>query len=210
MVRAWEGKLRGEGWTLDSLEPLDILNRRHGEGMLFALLSAEGRDPEGKALLPYVLLRGAACVIVPRVRNAASGETKFLMILQRRVGSGDLSLEFPAGMVDGADEPRATAARELEEETGLHVESSRLIPLWDKGLYSSPGLSDESIHFYAVDFDLEDAAYRALEGGSAGHADEGEHITTTLKTFAEASAAITSLQPLLGFFLHRLRFGETA
>jgi 8-oxo-dGTP pyrophosphatase MutT (NUDIX family) len=209
MVRAWEHRLGAQGWKLDSLEPLDILNRRHGEGMLFALLNAEGRDPEGKPLLPYVLLRGAACVVVPVVKNRETGEKKFLMILQRRVGSGDLSLEFPAGMVDGDQDPVGTALRELEEETGLRAEASALVPLWDKGLYSSPGLSDESVHFYGVDLELDAAAYRALEGGAAGHADEGEHITTTLKTFAEASAAITSLQPLLGFFLHRLRFGET-
>jgi ADP-sugar diphosphatase len=208
MVRAWEHRLDTQGWKLDSLEPLDILNRRHGEGMLFALLNAEGRDPEGKPLLPYVLLRGAACVVVPVVKNRASGEKKFLMILQRRVGSGDLSLEFPAGMVDGDGDPAGTALRELEEETGLRVDAASLIPLWDKGLYSSPGLSDESIHFYAVEVELDAAAYHALEGGAAGHADEGEHITTTLKTFAEASAAITSLQPLLGFFLHRRRFGD--
>jgi 8-oxo-dGTP pyrophosphatase MutT (NUDIX family) len=208
MVRAWEGKLRGEGWALDSLEPRDILNRRHGGGMLFALLNAEGRDPEGKPLLPYVLLRGAACVVVPVVKNRDTGEKKFLMILQRRVGSGDLSLEFPAGMVDGDGDPAGTALRELEEETGLRAEPGSLAPLWDKPLYSSPGLSDESIHFYAVDLELGDAECRALEGGAAGHADEGEHITTTLKTFAEAAGAITSLQPLLGFFLHRRRFGE--
>lgn len=210
MVRAWENRLGAQGWKLDSLEPLDLLNRRHGEGMLFALLNAEGRDPEGKPLLPYVLLRGAACVVVPVVRNRETGEKKFLMILQRRVGSGDLSLEFPAGMVDGDDDPAGTALRELAEETGLRADPASLVPLWDKELYSSPGLSDESIHFFAADLELDAAAYRALEGGSAGHADEGEHITTTLKTFAEASAGITSLQPLLGFFLHRRRFGDLA
>lgn len=208
-VRAWEGKLRREGWTLDSLEPLNLLKRRHGEGMIFALLNAEGRDPEGKPLLPYVLLRGAACVIVPTVRNTETGETKFLMIRQRRVGSADLSLEFPAGMVDGEDEPQATALRELEEETGLRFDSA-LTPLWDRPLYSSPGLSDEHIHFYAAHAALDDAAFCALEGGAAGHAGEGEHITTTLKTFAEASGEMTSLLPLLGFFLYRLKFGEGA
>jgi 8-oxo-dGTP pyrophosphatase MutT (NUDIX family) len=201
--------MREAAWELDSVEPRDLLPKRNGD-LLFAMLQIAGRDPDGKAALPYVLIRGAASVIVPVARNLDTGESRFVMIRQQRIGSGDFSLEFPAGMVDGDEDSAVAAARELEEETGLRMESASLVRLWDTPLYSSPGLSDESILFYAATFDLDDAAYRALEGGSAGHAQEGEHITTTLKTFAEASAESTSVLPLLGFFLHRLRFGEVA
>lgn len=213
MLREWEGALRGEKWSLDSLQPLNVLKRRDGSA-LFALLEAQGTDPEGKPMLPYVLLRGDAVVVVPVCRNRATGERRFLMVRQRRIGSGLMSLEFPAGMIDlsgdAPSDPAATAARELEEETGLRVDASALVSLWDKSLHSAPGLSDEAIRFYAAEIDLDDAAYRALEGGIAGHADEGEHITTTLKTYAEAAGEISSLQPLLGFFVHRLRFGDLA
>jgi hypothetical protein len=85
-----------------------------------------------------------------------------------------------------------------------------LIPLWNDPLYSSPGLSDESIYFYAVDIEVDEARWKALEGGKAGHEAEGEFITTTLKTFAEAAAELTSIQPLMGLHLHRQRFGEIA
>jgi 8-oxo-dGTP pyrophosphatase MutT (NUDIX family) len=178
---------------------------------LFALLEARGTDPEGKPLLPYVLLRGHASVVIPVCRNRATGERRFLMVRQRRIGNGAMSLEFPAGMVDGdPPDPVATAARELEEETGLCVEPSALTPLWDRGLCSAPGLSDEAVHFYAVEIDLDDTAFRALEGGAAGHAHEGEHITTTLLTYAEAAPEITSMHPLLGFFLYHRKFGTLA
>jgi ADP-sugar diphosphatase len=213
LVRSWENSLRAQGWRRDSLSPLNILRRRHGppdSPPLFALLQAEGKDPEGKAMLPYVLLRGSASVVVPVCINRATGERRFLMVRQRRVGDGRSSLEFPAGMVDAGGDPLETAARELEEETGMRVEASALVSLWDKGLASSPGLSDEAVHFFAVEIPLDDAAYRALEGGASGHADEGEHITTTLKTYAEAAGAITSLQPLLGFFLYHRFYGEGA
>jgi 8-oxo-dGTP pyrophosphatase MutT (NUDIX family) len=208
VVRAWEDALGAEKWSVDSLSPLNILARRDGSP-LFAVMEARGTDPEGKPLLPYVLLRGDASVVVPVCRNRATGMRRFLMVNQRRIGNGAMSLEFPAGMVETAD-PIVAAARELEEETGLRVEPPALIPLWDRGLCSAPGLSDEAVHFYAAHIDLDDAAFRALEGADAGHAHEGEHITTTLTTFAEAAPRVTAMHPLLGFLLYHRRFGEVA
>ena len=82
------------------------------------------------------------------------------------------------------------------------------MPLWNRALHSSPGLSDESIYFYSVEIDLEAGAWSALEGGEAGHEHEGEYITTTLKTFSEASAELTSIQPLMGFLLYHRMHGE--
>ena len=71
-VKAWEQNLRGAGCSLDSLSPLNLLNKGDGD-LLFALLEAKGRDPEGRPLLPYVLLRGPACVVVPACRNRSTG-----------------------------------------------------------------------------------------------------------------------------------------
>ena len=207
-VKAWEQNLRDAGCSLESLTALNILNKRDGD-LLFALVKAHGKDPEGKPLLPYALLRGSACVVVPVCHNLDTWEKRFLMIRQRRIGHGGLSLEFPAGMVDGdASDPVETAVRELEEETGLKVESSQMKSLWIRDLFSSPGLSDESVYFYCVEIDLKEDAWKALEGGTAGHAHEGEYITTTLKTFAEALNELTSIQPLMGFLLYHRKHGE--
>ena len=210
-VKAWEQSLRDAGCSLESLKPLNILNKPHGNNdkLLFALVEAKGSDAEGNPLLPYALLRGPACVVIPVCRHLGTGERRFLMIRQRRIGHGHLSLEFPAGMLDGdLHNPMETAVRELEEETGLRIEASALKPLWNRSLYSSPGLSDESIYFYTVAIDLDAETWNALEGGESGHAHEGEYITTTLKTFAEASMELTSTQPLMGFLLYHQMHGE--
>ncbi len=207
MVRLWEDSLRSQGWRLDSVEALNVLPRFDGNA-LFALLRARGLDPEGRPMLPYVLVRGEAAVVVPECVNRDTGERRLLMVRQRRVGDGSLSLEFPAGMVENGGDPAEAAWRELREETGLDAETlrdARLERLWHRGLSSSPGLTDESVHFFYVGLDLDDARFRALEGGAAGKPDEHEHITTTLRAPAEAFPEVGSMLALIGLFLYQNR-----
>jgi 8-oxo-dGTP pyrophosphatase MutT (NUDIX family) len=209
MIRLWENALASRDWTIESLKPLNLLARLNGDP-LFALLEARGTDPEGRPMLPYVLVRGAAAVVVPECVNRATGERKFLMVLQRRVGDGTMSLEFPAGMVEQGGDPLDTARRELHEETGLPeslLEAFPLEPLWSTGLTSSPGLSDEVVYFYGTTLTLEDDVFRRLDGGEAGHVEEGEHIVTTLRTPAEAAAGQGSVLALLGLLLFQRRTG---
>lgn len=53
-------------------------------------------------------------------------------------------LELPAGKVDSGEDPKLSAGRELEEETGYHAEALELVCKF----YSSPGFCNELLHFY--------------------------------------------------------------
>lgn len=57
----------------------------------------------------------------------AGKESSFLMVRQFRHGSRNLTLEFPAGVVEPAEEPSAAAARELAEETGYLADRLTLL-----------------------------------------------------------------------------------
>jgi 8-oxo-dGTP pyrophosphatase MutT (NUDIX family) len=212
MIRAWEGALASRRWNVESLRPLNVLPRLNGEP-LFALLEVRGSDPEARPILPYVLVRGEAALVVPACANRATGERKLLMVRQWRVGDGTKSLEFPAGMVENGSSPLDTARRELQEETGLSEDVLAgvvLEPLWDKALTTTPGLSDEAVHFYTVTLTLDDEVFRALDGGAAGHEAEGEHIVTVLKTPAEAAAEQGSVLTLLALLLWQRRAAAAA
>jgi 8-oxo-dGTP pyrophosphatase MutT (NUDIX family) len=43
---------------------------------------------------------------------------QFLMVKQFRFGSSELSLEFPAGVIEPNEDPQKASLRELQEETG--------------------------------------------------------------------------------------------
>lgn len=56
-------------------------------------------------------------------------------------------LELPAGKVDQGEDPKVSAGRELEEETGFRAGKLDLVC----SFYSSPGFCDELINFYFTD-----------------------------------------------------------
>ncbi len=200
-ILAWLKLVADAGSAIASLEPVALLRKKNGE-LLFALLDVSGHSADGRALPRYLFIRGDACLIVPLIRNRDTGEEKFLMVRQYRIGNGALSLEFPAGMLDNAvGEPRKVALRELAEETGQSVTDAELFPLRGKKLFSSAGASDEGIYYFGCIREVGDAAWQTLCDGVHGSAEENEIISLCLRTRAEAEAEATSLQVFLGFHL---------
>jgi 8-oxo-dGTP pyrophosphatase MutT (NUDIX family) len=98
------------------------------------------------------------CNVVPITR---AGDV--VLVRQFRFGSGSVSLELPGGVVDGGEDAAATAARELEEETGYRA--ARILPL---GTYSpNPAHFTNRVHaFVALD----------CEPVHDGHPDSGEDL----------------------------------
>lgn len=199
--RAWKRSVEANGCVVRQVDLVADLPKQDGS-LLFALLKVRVEDPSGRPLPAYALLRGHAVVVVTEVANRGTGERKFLMLRQRRIGNGAETLEFPAGMVDeDVDDPAAVAMRELLEETGLEVRRDQLIRLCERPLYTSSGLDDEAIHYYGCSLDLPPEQYHALEGGTRGKAEEGEFIRLELWDHDRALPHVDSVQVRLGFSL---------
>ncbi len=69
---------------------------------------------------------------------------RWLMIEQYRHPAGRVLLEIPAGTREAGEDPAATAAREVREETGYAA--GRLERLG--GAWMAPGFCSEYIHYY--------------------------------------------------------------
>ena len=92
------------------------------------------------------------------------------------------TIETIAGMVDPGEMPEEAARRELQEETGLNIDSFEPITAF----YPSPGGSSEQIYLYYSEVSGEQAKYKK----SGGLLAVGEDIKVIELTLAEALAKI--------------------
>lgn len=197
----WKNRLINSGCTINNVEIIYEKHKPNGE-LLFALLNVDATTPDNHKLLPILFLRGDASIIIPLIKNTDTNEEKYLMILQRRIASGEENLEFPAGMMDlDIHKPMKTAVMELEEETGVEIDIDSVFSLCDLPLFSSPGACDEAINYFGTIINMNNKDFNSLEGRIKGVETENEHIKVTLKTREEAEPLMHSLQARLGFYL---------
>lgn len=73
------------------------------------------------------------------------GENKdqVVLIRQYRYALDDYIYEFPAGLVEPGEEFHAAAARELFEETGLHLIPIKADSMYERAYYTTIGMTDE-------------------------------------------------------------------
>jgi 8-oxo-dGTP pyrophosphatase MutT (NUDIX family) len=74
---------------------------------------------------------------------------RLLLIRQYRPPAGRAVIEFPAGLIDTRQSVKATALRELHEETGYRGRILGMMP----PSYNSPGLSGETVYTILVEID---------------------------------------------------------
>jgi ADP-ribose pyrophosphatase len=119
-----------------------------------AWVDAEGRErnwqlatrgPEPKCI-SGAFDRPDAVVIVAYHRQ----RRRMVVTREYRVPLADVEYGFPAGLVDAGETPSQAAARELKEETGLTV--TRVVRVGPP-IYSSAGLTDESVSMVYVECD---------------------------------------------------------
>lgn len=115
--------------------------------------------------IEQVIHPGGVCIA------AQKNDGSFLMVKQYRFGIEQDLLEFPAGLIDPNEDPKNSALRELQEETGYqakHIESLG-------HLFLSPGYSNEITYLYFA---------KELEYVGTNF-DENEDITQVEKTLDE-------------------------
>jgi ADP-ribose pyrophosphatase len=106
-------------------------------------------------------------------------------------------IEAIAGMMDPGETPEQTARRELEEETGLDVETLEHISTF----YPSPGGSSEQVFLYYSEVSGDRAKYKE----TGGLLSEGENVKAIELTLEDAltqikSGEIADAKTILGIY----------
>lgn len=71
-------------------------------------------------------------------------EGKLVLIKQYRIPIDREIYECPAGLIDEGEDARTAAVRELKEETGLTLKPIDAPEGWERGFYTSVGMTDEA------------------------------------------------------------------
>jgi len=141
-----------EGWNVPHSETIF-------EASFLKLTREHITTPTRPQGVDWMVVRRPTCAVVAPL----TPEGKFVLIRQERVSVRQVTWEFPAGQIDeevSEASIRATALRELGEETGMECRGE-LTPL---GLfYSSAGFTDEHAHLFLAT-DVVPRAEGALHG----------------------------------------------
>ncbi|KAJ2400000.1 hypothetical protein GGI23_002310 [Coemansia sp. RSA 2559] len=147
--------------------------------------------PDNTEIPGIVFLRGGAVAVLiilrPASSSASSSDTNqdhVVLTEQPRLAVPDFRmLELPAGMLDGDGAFAGSAAREIQEETGLTIEPHELVDLTahtQRGLYPSPGACDEFIRLFACLKHVTPAQLDDLRDRLSGLRKDGEFINVRL------------------------------
>lgn len=71
-------------------------------------------------------------------------DNKILLVKQYRYAINAYTLEIPAGKLEGVEDPKERALKEIEEETGYQAEDIALLTK----VYATPGYCTEMLHIY--------------------------------------------------------------
>lgn len=147
-------------------------------------VAAEGRHKTNE----FILARPDISVVVAYRRGATVGETEVALVREfrspARTHDGYI-YEAPGGSSQKpGEDPQEVAAHELEEETGLRVDPSRLRPLGSRQVCGA--FSTHHAHLFAVEVTGEEIGYlRGLAGQSFGVEEDSERTTVEVHTVGE-------------------------
>ncbi|WP_304233892.1 NUDIX hydrolase [Jiulongibacter sediminis] len=206
--KRWKEKLVENNLKINGVEEV-YTRRNHNGEVLFSTLMLDAVTPEGHKIPPICFLKGDVVCILVCLIDAKTKEKYLLLVRQRRIASGELTYEHPAGMVDGTKTAVEICVQEVFEETGINITEDQLLVLSKgKPYYPSTGTSDEAMFFFACELEMTKTEIEAFENQQHGTNEEHEFITTHVLSFQKAHRLINNTNGLLLNYLYLQEVGD--
>ncbi|KAK4558043.1 hypothetical protein RGQ29_007698 [Quercus rubra] len=193
------------------LQGVDMFGERVG----FLKFKADIVDKEtGKKVPGIVFARGPAVAIL--ILLESEGKTYAVLTEQVRVPVGRLTLELPAGMLDDdKGDFVGTAVREVEEETGIHLNLEDMIdltaflePSTGCRVFPSPGGCDEEISLFLYRGHVDKEIITQLQGKETGLRDHGELIKVRVVLYKNLWCMTADSKVLMAIALYEMAMRE--
>jgi ADP-ribose pyrophosphatase len=160
---------------MEKFEEKTLSSQTIYEGKIISLRLEEVELPDGNRAKRELVQHPGAVALIP-----ITNEGKIILVKQYRKSLNRTLIEIPAGRIEVGEDPKITALRELEEETGYGAREVTYI----QSFATSPGFADEIIHLY-----LAENLYE-IENPAAG--DEDEFIELLEATIDEAEQMVAA------------------
>lgn len=187
--KRWKAKVEANGNIIQHVDVLSVISRDQ-VNLFYALLDCHLLTPEGNKITRCLLLSGDGAVIIPVLTCLDDLKLYTLMVEQRRIVDGDLSLEFASGRSND-EEPLAIACQEVQEELNLTISQDELIPLNSRPFKVNPDHTDGLASFYYFKREVSLPFLKEIDGSFAGCREDQENIRIRVCTLSEAANVMT-------------------
>jgi ADP-ribose pyrophosphatase len=123
----------------ERMESSKILEAGDGKAVFMELFQDKVRTSKGHVVTYTRFNASDVVIVVPLLPDG-----NLVMIRQYRYPLDKVLLEFPAGHVEGGEEPSVTAKRELQEETGYSAGDMQLMYTY----HPSVSRSNQNVHVF--------------------------------------------------------------
>ena len=189
--KEWVSNIEYSSLNLVSLSILNVFMFGKNVGFVDLVLDCSLKTGKKNVKIPgFVFLRGGAVAMLMILNK------EFLIVTKQfRVPAGKFLLEAPAGMLDESGDFTGVAAKEIEEECGIKINTKDLVELGY--INSSPGGSDEKIHLFSIDITMKEEELKTVLDKIHGSEHEGEQIELKLINFTKKDILQTNDSKLI-------------
>lgn len=189
------------------IQGVDMFGKRVG----FLKFKADVLDKKTGTKVPgIVFARGPAVAVL--ILLESEGKTYAVVTEQVRVPAGKLILELPAGMLDDDNhDVVGTAVREVEEETGIHLNLEDMVdltafldPSTGCRVFPSPGGSDEEISLFLYRGNASKETITQLQGKETGLREHGELIKVHVVPYDKLWCSTPDAKALMAIALYEM------